>query len=79
VQARYDETRHIIACFTSSADGGGKTYILNTFLEAVRSNWGHEVEEDYNEASSGLATASTGVAETLLKLGQTFNGEVALY
>jgi hypothetical protein len=33
---------------------------------------GHEEEEDYDKPSIGLATASTGIAATLLKLGQNF-------
>jgi hypothetical protein len=49
---------------------------LNTLLDTVRSNWGHEGEEYYDEPSIGIATASTGIAATVLKLGQKFNSKV---
>jgi hypothetical protein len=62
--------------FISSAGGTGNTYLLNTLLDAVRSNWGHEGQEDYDEPSIGPVTASSGIAATLLKLGQTFHSTV---
>jgi hypothetical protein len=49
---------------------------LNTLIDTVRSNQGHAGEEDYYEPSIGLATAYTGIAEILLKLGQTFHSTV---
>jgi hypothetical protein len=54
------------------AGGTSKTYLLKTLLDAVRSNWGHGGEEDYYEPSIGLATASTGISATLLKLEKHF-------
>jgi hypothetical protein len=59
--------------FISSAGGTGNTYLLNTLLGAVRSNWCLEVEEDYDEPSIGMITASTVTTPNLLKLGQTFH------
>jgi hypothetical protein len=71
MEAKDDEARQIRAFFISAAGGTSKTYLLNTLLDAVRCNWGREGEEDYDEPSIGLATASTEFSATLLKLGQT--------
>jgi hypothetical protein len=49
---------------------------LYTLLDAARSNWGREGEEDYDKPSIGLVTASMGIASTLLKHGQTFHSTV---
>lgn len=49
VEAKDDEARQSRAFFISSAGGTSKTYLLNTPLDAVRSNWGHGGEEDYDE------------------------------
>jgi hypothetical protein len=49
---------------------------LNTLIDTLRSNWGHEGDEGYDETSIGLITASKGIAATLLKLGQTFHSVV---
>jgi hypothetical protein len=72
MEAKDDEARQSRAFFISSAGGTGKTYLLNTLLDAVRSNWGHGGEEDYDEPSIGIATASTGISATLLKLEKHF-------
>jgi hypothetical protein len=76
MEAKDDEAIQSRAFFFSAAGCTSKNYLLNTLLDAVRSNCGHEGEEDYDEPSIGLATASTGIAETLLKLGQTFHSTV---
>jgi hypothetical protein len=73
MEAKNDETRHIRAFFISAAGGTGNTYLLNILLDAIRSNRGHEGEEDYNKPSIGLVNASTCFAATLLKLGHTFH------
>jgi hypothetical protein len=73
----YEEARHIRECFISSGgDTGNSTYLLNTIIDTVRYNSGREGEEDYDEPSIGLATASTGIEATLLKLGHTFHSTV---
>jgi ATP-dependent DNA helicase PIF1 len=76
MEAKDDEARQSRAFLISAAGGTGKTYLLNTLLDAVRSNWGREGEQDYDEPSIGLATTSTGIAATLLKLGQTCHSTV---
>jgi hypothetical protein len=76
IEARDDEARQVRAFFMSSAGGTGNVYLLNTLIDAGRYNWGREGEEYYDEPSIGLATASTGIAATLLKLGQTFHSTV---
>jgi hypothetical protein len=40
-EAKDDETRNSRALFISAAGGTGKTYLLNTLIGSVRSNWGH--------------------------------------
>jgi hypothetical protein len=59
MEAKDDEARKSRAFLISASGGTGKTYLLNTLLNDVRSNWGREGEEDYDEPSIGLATAST--------------------
>jgi hypothetical protein len=44
MDSKDDESRQNRAFFISAAGGTGKTYLLNTLLDAVRSNWGHEGE-----------------------------------
>jgi hypothetical protein len=76
MEAKYDEARQIRAYFISSAGGTGNTYLLNTLLDAVRSNGGHEGDEDYDEPLIGLAAIYTGIAATRFQLGQTFHSTV---
>jgi hypothetical protein len=76
MEAKDNEGRKSRAFFISAAGDTGKTYLLNTLLDAARSNWGREGEEDYDEPSTGLANTYTGIAATLLKLGQTCNSTV---
>jgi hypothetical protein len=75
-EAKDDETRNSRALFISAARSTGKTYILNTLIGSVRSNWGHEGGEYYYIPSIGLSTTYTSIAATLLKLGQTFQATV---
>jgi hypothetical protein len=49
MEANDEKTRHIRALLISTADGTGTTCILNTLLDAVRSNWDHAGEEYYDE------------------------------
>jgi hypothetical protein len=76
MDAKDDETRHSRAYFISAAGGTVNTYLLNIPLDTVRSNWGHEGEYDNDEPYIGLATSSTGIVKSLLKLGHTFHSAV---
>jgi hypothetical protein len=57
-----DGQRSVFDTLISAYSGTGNTYLLNTPLNAVRSNWGHEGESYYDEPPIGFATASTGLA-----------------
>jgi hypothetical protein len=49
MEAKDGETRNIRAFFISTAGGTGSTYLLNTLLDDVQSNWGHEGGKYYDE------------------------------
>ena len=57
-----------LAAFIDARGGCGKTYLLNTILDAVRSS------ED--EGCTALAMATTGIAATLLNNGRTYHSRM---
>ena len=70
----YDEVmgavrgKQSLVAFVDARGGCGKTYLLNTILDAVRSS--------ETDGCTALAMATTGIAATLLNNGRTFHSRM---
>ena len=60
-----------LCVFIDARGGCGKTFLLNTILDAVRSS--------ESEGCVALAMATTGLAANLLPLGRTFHSRMKVH